>query len=259
MGRKTKWENETHTIEDKLIEIISTAENNGLKFGDIVLSAKNEGISRPSVARHLRSLVRNGTVKKNNGKYQLAMEAINGKHAQRSLFSVLSMHLFDDVFEKAGQGTLNDQDFIEQFTRRVGILALYTILTGLEKASNKEFKEAGRWIEESFGTLIQKDGWRMCVDRQVYKEVVNLKTKIKLQQPITPIIEVKNDAIYVHTSQAIQVGMASRVLKELSKSIPMDRLKLLKACLKNLYPEETELLDNIINLIKTAEAQSKRR
>jgi hypothetical protein len=258
MGRRTAWVNESHSIEEKLVEIVSRADYRGLRFGDIVDLAKDDGISRPSVARHLRILVKGGILKKDGG-YRLAMEAINWKHSQRSVFSVLSMHLFDDIFEKAGQGILSNSEFVELFTRRVGILALYTILVGLEKASKNSPKEGGRWIEEAFGNLVQKDGWRMCVDRQIFGEIVTLKTPILLEQPLRPKIEVEDGTIYVYSPESIKRGTAGRVLRELSKPIPPDRLERLKKCLKDLYPAETELLDDAINLIMTAAAQSKGR
>jgi hypothetical protein len=257
MGRRTDWETESHPVEEKLVEIVSRADYKGVRFGDIVDLAKDEGISRPSVARYLSTLVKKGILKKDGG-YRLAMEAINWKHAQRSVFSVLSMHLFDDIFEKAGQGVLSNSEFVELFTRRVGILALYTILVGLEKAFKNGPKEGGRWIEEAFGTLIQKDGWRMCVDRQVFGEIVTLKTPIRLEQPLRPKIEVEDGTIYVRSPEAIKRGLAGQVLKELSKPIPPDRLELLKKCLKDVYPAETEVLDDAINLIMTTAAQSRR-
>jgi DNA-binding Lrp family transcriptional regulator len=257
MGRRTEWENGSHPIEEKIVEIVARADYRGIRFGDIVDLAKEEGISRPSVARHLSMLVDNGILKKDGG-YKLSMEAINWKHAQRNVFSVLAMHLFDDVFEKTGQGILSDDQFVELFTRRVGILALYTILVGLEKASKNNPAEGGRWIEEAFGSLVQKDGWRMCVDRQVFGEIVTLKTPIRLERPLRPQIEIEEGTIYVRSPEAIKRGLAGRVLRELSKPIPKDRLNLLKKSLKNLYPTETQTLDDAFNLIMTAAAHSKR-
>ena len=257
MGRRTTFENEYHPIEEKLVEIVARSDCRGLRFGDIVDFAKKEGISKPSVARYLKILTHKHILKK-DGTYKLAMEAINWKHAQRSLFSVLAMHLFDDLFEKAGQGIIIDKDFVELFTKRVGVLALYTILEGFNKTSENNPEEGGKWIEEAFGTLIQKDGWRMCVSRQIYGEIVTLMDAIKLDTPLRPEIELADGTLYVRPPSAIKPGLAGKVLKELPP-IPKERLKLLRTCLKNLYPMETQVLDEALDLISNAADQSKGR
>jgi DNA-binding transcriptional regulator YhcF (GntR family) len=256
MGRRSDMENEQRPIEDRLVEIIASSDYQGIKFGDIVQLAEKSGISRATVARYLDRLVSQGMVKKDGG-YKLAMEAVNSKHAQRSLFSVLAMHLFDDIVEKAGQGKLGDEEFTRFFVDRVGVLAMYTLLVGLGKAGRNP-EEAGRWVEEAFGTLIQKDGWRMCLDRQLFRGVVLLRSPVKLDQPLRHEIEIRDETIYVHLPSAIQPGSAARVFKELPP-ISEDRLNLLKECLKRLYPKETELLDDAINIINEAVMQSKRR
>ena len=194
---------------------------------------------------------------KKDGAYKLSMEAINWKHAQRSLFSVLAMHLFDELYEGAGQGKLNDEEFTRLFTTRIGALAMYTMLVGLGKAE-KHPEEGGRWIEEAFGTLVQKDGWRSCIDHQVFQGIVKLKSSIRLGEPLTPEITVKDDTIYVRPPSAIQPGLAGKVLKELPP-IPDGRLDLLKGCLKKLYPSETQLLEDALNKINDAVSASKKR
>jgi hypothetical protein len=257
MDRRSKFENEYHPTEEKIVEIVARSDYRGMRFGDIVYWAGKESISRPSVARYLKILVKKGTLKK-DGAYKLALEAVNSKHAQRSLFSVLAMHVFDDLFEKSGQGVLNNKEFVELFTKRVGVLALYSILEGFSKTSENDPEEGGKWIEEAFGTLIQKDGWRMCVSRQIYGKIVTLKSKIKLESPLRPEIELADGTIYVRPPSAIRQGLAGKVLKELPP-IRTDRLNWLKADLKTLYPTEIELLDEALDLISNAAAQSKRR
>jgi DNA-binding Lrp family transcriptional regulator len=248
--------NEFHPIEEKLVEIVARSDYWGMRFGDIVDLASKEGISRPTVARHLKILVKKGILKK-DGAYKLAMEAVNWKHAQRSLFSVLAMHLFDEIYEKAGQGKLSDEEFTRLFTTRIGALAMYTMLVGLGKAE-KHPEEGGKWIEEAFGTLVQKDGWRSCLNHQVFQGIVELKSSIRLGEPLTPEITVEDETIYVRLPLAIQPGLAGKVLKELPP-IPGGRLDLLKGCLKKLYPSETRLLEDALNKINEAVATSKKR
>ena len=256
MGRRSDMENEERPIEEKLVEVVASSDFRGMKFGDIVELAGKVGISRATVARYLADLVKRNIIKKDDA-YRLAMEALHWKHAQRSLFSILAMHLFDDVFEKAGQGKLSEEEFTTLFTRRVGVLAMYTMVIGLSKAQGHP-EEGGKWIEEAFGTLIQKDGWRMCLNRQIFGGVVKLNRPIKLEQPLTPEIVVEDETIYVHPPSAIRPGLAGKVLKELP-AIQNDKLNLLRGCLKNLYPKETEILDNALDIIEQAAAQSKRR
>lgn len=257
MGRRSDMENEQRPLEEKLVEIVASSDFRGMKFGDVTQLATKAGISRATVARYLHRLVKRGIMKKDGG-YRLAMEAVHWKHAQRSLFSVLAMHLFDDIFEKAGQRKLDDKDFIELFTSRIGVLAMYTLLVALEKGAENP-GEGGRWVEDAFGTLIQKDGWRSCLNRQVFGGVVRLKSPITLEEPLAPEIRIDNGTIYVRLPLSIKPGFAGKVLKELPyDKIPKDRINLLRGCLKKLYPMEIELLDNALGTIKEAAEQSRR-
>jgi hypothetical protein len=257
MGRRSDFEEEDLPFEEKLVEIVARSDYRGMRFGEIADLAKEEGISKASVARYLISLVNKGLLKKDSNSYKLAMEAINYKHAQRSLFSVLAMHLFDELYEQTGQGKLSDEEFTKLFTTKIGALAMYTMLVGLSKA-NMHSKEGGKWIEETFGTLIQKDGWRSCLNHQVFKEIVKLTNSIRLGEPLTPEITVEDGTIYIRLPSAIQPGLAGKVLKELPP-IPDGRLDLLKGCLKKLYPSETELLEDALNKINAAVSASKKR
>src|SRR5665647_1331146 len=257
MGRRSDFEEEDLPFEEKLVEIVARSDYRGMRFGEITDLAKEEGISKASVARHLISLVKKGLLKKDDSSYKLAMEAVNYKHAQRSLFSVLAMHLFDELYEQTGQGKLSDEEFTKLFTTKIGALAMYTMLVGLSKAKMHS-KEGGKWIEEAFGTLIQKDGWRSCLNHQIFKEIVKLTNSIRLGEPLTPEITVEDGTIYIRLPSAIQPGLAGKVLKELPP-IPNGRLDLLKGCLKKLYPSETMLLEDALNKINDAVSASKKR
>ena len=78
------------------------------------------------------------------------------------------------------------------------------------------------------------------------------------ESPLRPEIELADGTIYVRPPSAIRQGLAGKVLKELPP-IRTDRLNWLKADLKTLYPTEIELLDEALDLISNAAAQSKRR
>ncbi|MCZ2809598.1 MAG: hypothetical protein O2V44_09615 [Candidatus Bathyarchaeota archaeon] len=254
MGRRSEYENELNPIEERLVEIIASSDFRGMRFVDIVKFAEKAGISKATTARHLNQMVKKGIVRK-DGFYGLAKEAIHWKHAQRSLFSVLSMHLFDDVLEDASSSKLADDEFTKLFTNRIGVLAMYTMLVGLSKA-NRSPEEAGKWIEEAFGTLIQKDGWRICLNRQIFGGPVRLRRPIQLKQPVTPEIIIEEGAIFVKLPSAIEPGLAAKVLKELPR-ISDKRLEKLKDSLRKLYPSEVRLLEEASNRIKEAAVISK--
>jgi predicted transcriptional regulator len=262
MGRRSELQNELEPIEERLIEIIANSDHMGKSFTDVVKKAERAGISRATVARSLPRLIEKGVVKKENlegkkARYKLAMEALHTRHAQRSLFSVLSMHLFNEILEGASTGKLADEEFTKLFTKRIGALAMYTLLTGLKKVK-EDPEEAGKWIEEAFGTLIQKDGWRTCLNRQIFGKPVPLRRIIILKKPLTPEIVVEEGTIYVKLPAAIEPGLSARVLEELPK-IPENRLREIEASLKESYPEETELLDQVSSLIKEAASISSKR
>jgi len=251
---------EPRPVEEILLEILAGSEW-GMTFTDIVTQASRRArpISRATVARSLSKLVRKGIVEKESfgakrAFYKLTIEAIDKGHVQRSLFSILSMHLFNDILEGASTSRLTDEEFTRLFTSRVGVLAMYTLLAGLSKAV-KDPEEAGKWIEEGFGTLIQKDGWRTCLNRQIFGRPVPLRRPITLKKPVVPEITVEEGVIRVRLPAAIERGLAARILRELPQ-IPENRLKELKASLKKLYPKETELLDQAASMIQKAGAIS---
>jgi predicted transcriptional regulator len=248
---------ELRPVEEVLLEILAGSELRGMSFTEIVSQASKRlnPLGRATVARYLPQMIKKGAVKKEDlgGKkiyYKLTIEAIHRRHVQRSLFSVLSMHLFDDILEGASTGKLTDEEFTKFFTGRIGALAMYTMLAGLEVAG-KDPEEAGKWIEETFGTLVQKDGWRICLNRQIFGKPVPLRQPITLKEPVIPEVIVEEGTIYLKLPAPIEPGLAARVLKELPK-IPDDRLKELKASLEKLYPREIEILDQALSQIKEA-------
>lgn len=262
MGRRCDLKNDLEPVEESITEIIAGSDSRGMRFADIVRQAKKSGISKATVARYLPRLIEKNLVKKEvleNKKidYRLAMEAIHGNHVQRSLFSILSMHLFNDILEGASTGKLGDEEFTRLFTGKIGALAMYTLLTGLSMAENDP-DQAGKWIEEAFGTLVQKDGWRICLNRQIFGKPVPLRRSITLKTPVMPEIIVEEGTIYVKMPESIEPGLTARVLKEIPQ-IPEKRLKELKASLEKLYSEETQLLDQALSNIQEAASVSLRR
>lgn len=262
MGRRSALKNILEPMEGSLAEIVAASDSRGMRFTEIVRQAEGLGISRATVSRYLPKLVKKGLIKKEDLgnkriSYKLAMEAVQGKQVQRSLFSILSMHLFNRILEGASAGKLSDEEFTKLFTGRVGALAMYTLLTSLSMA-DKDPDQAGKWMEEAFGTLIQKDGWRICLNRQIFGKPVPLRRQITLKTPVTPEIVIEEGTIYVKLPESIEPGLSARVLKELPP-IPKRRLEELKSSLNKIYREETEMLDQTLSNIQEAANVSARR
>jgi hypothetical protein len=255
-GRRSNLEKELKPIEENIVEIMSKAGSDGLRFTEIVQDAAKKRISRPTAARCLSKLIERGVVyKEERGPrktyYKLKVEALHKKHAQRSLFSYLSMHIFNEIYEEASAGKLTDPEFTERFTANIGLLAMYTLLKGFATAK-EDVEEAGKWIEEAFGTLPQKDGWRTCLTRQIFKGPQTLKTPITLAKPVKPELTMENGTIYVTHPLAFKPGLSAQVLKQLPTAIPRKRIDELKNSMKQLYPKEVEILDQILREIETA-------
>jgi predicted transcriptional regulator len=246
---------ELTSVEEVMIEILAGSTLRGRTFAEIVRRADKRDISRATVARYLLKMIKNGLVKKelyekNKTYYKLAKEAISTKHARRSLFSILAMHLFDDILGDASKGKLKDDEFTRLFINKIGVLAMYTLLQGFSR-SNIDPIDAGKWIEDAFGTLEQKYGWRICLNRQIFGKPVPLRHEITLKHPVMPEIIIEEGTIYVKLPDAIEPGLVARLLRELPP-IPKDRSEQLKASLKKLYPKETEMLDIVSHQIEEA-------
>ena len=254
LGRRSDLENELNPIEEKLVEIIATADVRGIRYTEIVALAKKASYSRASVSRSLSSLCKKNVIKK-NGFYRLSMEAIHWKHAQRSLFSTLAMHIFNKVVEDASKKSLSDDEFTKIFTAKIGALAMFAILQGLSKAKTNS-DEGGKWIEEAFGTLPQKYGWRVCVNRQIFGGPTSLAKPVLLERLPIPEIIVEDDIIYVKPPSTIEPGITARILKEL-RPIPDERLVALNTSLEKIFPEEVSILNDVLRQIKEARKISK--
>lgn len=255
MGRRSELEEEKYPIEESLLDIIASAKLDGLRYSEIIRKAEEKNISRATAARYLKKMVEKGVIKierlgKKKTFYKLTIQAIYRGHVQRNLFSILSMALFDDVLDGASSGKFSDEAFADVFTKRIGVLAMYTLLTGLYMARESP-EEAGKWIEEAFGTLIQKDGWRVCINRQIFGKPVRLRHPITLKKPVVPEITIEEDVIYVRLPEAIEPGLTARVLKEMPE-IPNERLNSLKKSLEKTFLEEVKILDQVFSQIMDA-------
>ena len=89
-------------------------------------------------------------------------------------------------------GKWTDEEFIHRFNEKVGLLELTVLYIGLS-IGRKNPEEGGRWIEEAFGTLIQKYAWRRCFFRQIMGGEYELKSPVLLEEPVS--LEFKGELV----------------------------------------------------------------
>ncbi|MCW4019965.1 MAG: winged helix-turn-helix transcriptional regulator, partial [Candidatus Bathyarchaeota archaeon] len=120
--------------EKTILQTLMSASNQQLRWSDLLQKTE---LSKRTLSLSLKDLQRKGLVKRfvdSHAKeypppvyYKLAIEALHMEHTQRGLFSILSMHLFNDILEGVSTGTLTDEEFTRLFTSRIGVLAMYTL------------------------------------------------------------------------------------------------------------------------------------
>jgi len=206
------------------------------------------GLSKSVLAEHLRRMEKYGMVRRflpSKGKrhrYKLLAGATIHGHIQRTLFSYLSTQVFNDLFIALEDGSIPNKVFFESFSKKIGVVAMYTLLIGLERARDDP-DESGKWFEEAFGDLIQKYSWRRCFYRQIFGGAYDLKHPVNLKEPVMP--EVKDELIRL--PEAFEPGLTGRLHHELPQ-IPAGRIRQFKTDLHEAYPEDTGTLDFALTL-----------
>lgn len=168
--------------EEKIVNALAGEER---RFEQLL---KNTGLSRPVLNQHLQRMQKEGKLKKGEGGYVLLTGGLECGYIKRGVFSVLSTQLFNDLFEATGTGKLSDKEFIQKFNQKVGLLESFILYLGLTVGKNDP-AEGGKWIEDGFGTLIQKYAWRRCFSRQIMGGEYDLKKPVHLKGSVN--IEVK--------------------------------------------------------------------
>ena len=125
-------------------------------------------------------------------RYKLVAGALKHGYVRRILFSILSTQLFNDVFEATGKKGWSNEQFVRRFSEKVGLLVLFVLHVGLSIGRNDP-EEGGKWIEEAFGTLIQKYAWRRCFFRHILGGEYKLKRPVLLEEPVT--LEFKDELV----------------------------------------------------------------
>lgn len=228
--------------EEKIINALGGEER---RFSELL---KLTGLSKPVLNNHLCRMQSEGKVKKimqkkRRPRYKLIAGALEHGHIKRILFSVLSTQIFNDVFEATGNREWTDKEFIHRFSEKVGLLELTVLYIGLS-IGRKDPVEGGRWIEEAFGTLIQKYAWRRCFFRQIMRGEYELKHPVLLEEPVT--LEFKDKL--VRLPEAFVPKVTEKILREMPE-VPEDKLERFKLSLEEAYPEDMKKLNQILDLI----------
>jgi len=236
--RKKKQES-----EEKIINALGGKER---RFTELL---RRTGLSRPVLSAHMKRMQKEGKVKKIRQKnqrprYKLVAGALKHGYIRRILFSVLSTQLFNDVFAATGSGAWSDEEFVRRVSKKIGVLAIFVLYAGLS-IGREDPEEGGKWIEDAFGTLIQKYAWRRCFFRQILGGEYDLKHPVILQEPVAP----EFSGELVRLPEAFVHGLTAKILSELPE-ISQDKMEAFKRSLEEVYPKEMEKLNKILVLIE---------
>jgi hypothetical protein len=124
------------------------------------------------------------------------------------------------------------------------LLASFTLYLGFTIGKDDP-AEGGKWIEEGFGTLIQKYAWRRCFSRQIMHGEYDLVKPVKLNGSVN--LEVKGELITL--PGAYVPGVTEEILSKMPK-IDEGRLETFKQTLEEAYPAEMKKLNELLSLIK---------
>ena len=224
--------------EEKIISALARGEK---RFNQL---QRATGLSKPVLNQHLKRMKKEGKLKDDASGYVLYTGGLEQGYIKRGVFSVLSTQLFNDLFEATGTGKLSDKEFIEKFNEKVGLLESFILYLGLTMRK-QDPAEGGKWIEEGFGTLIQKYAWRRCFSRQIMRGEYDLIEPVRLKGSVN--LEVKGELITL--PGAYVSGVTEEILRNMPE-ISKDRLECFKRSLEDAYPEEMKTLNNILSLIE---------
>lgn len=229
--------------EEKIINALSSGER---RFTELL---KMTDLSKPVLNNHLHRMQKKGMVKKvkqakGRDRYKLIAGALEHGYVKRILFSLLSTQIFNDVFEATGESKWTNKEFIEKFTKKVGLLELIVLYLGLS-IGRKDPAEGGKWIEDAFGTLIQKYAWRRCFFRQIEGGEYELKHPVFLEEPVT--VEFKDNLIRL--PEAFVPDVTEKILRQIPET-PEEKLSTFKIALVEAFPEEMKKLDELLTLIE---------
>ena len=229
--------------EEKIINALGGMK---LRFTELL---KKAGLSKPVLNAHLKRMQKEGKIRrikqrKRRPQYELVAGAMKHGYIRRILFSVLSTQVFNDVFEATSSGAWSDEEFVERLSKKIGVVAIFVLYVGLS-IGREDPEEGGKWIEEAFGTLIQKYAWRRCFLRQILEGPYDLNPPVMLQEPVSP----EFSGELVKLPEAFVPGLTARILSNLPE-VSQDKMEAFKHSLEEVYPKEMEKLNEILALVE---------
>ena len=205
---------------------------------------KETGLSKTTIYKVLNALKEKGIVKKDGELWVLKGPIpLEYDYAQRIVFSYLSTRIFNQLYKRAGK--MNDDEFLESFIKKIGLVAVATLLVGLD-IGREHPEEGSRWIEEGIGTLIQVYAWRVCLFRQLLGGPYELKGMIELKEPVR--LNITDDELVVIPA-AFEKGLTEAILKVLPE-IPKNRLRAMWKALENISKGDVDKLKKWLKLVR---------
>lgn len=178
--------------------------------------------------------------------YELNRIPVYSERGRRSLFSMFSMEIFDDLDKVVRNRSHPDREVLKRFCEKIGLLALYTFLLGL---SVKEPEEADKWIKEGFTTVAQKFQilsmliGRICYGPMKFEKPVDIKETVR-----RAVEWHKDEGIYISYTTVEDLFLNPTLMELVMKHLPNGRIEELKNTLRELYPQDIELLDRLSSI-----------
>jgi len=178
--------------------------------------------------------------------YELNRIPVYSERGRRSLFSMFSMEIFDDLDKVVRNRSHPDREVLKRFCEKIGLLALYTFLLGL---SVKEPEEADKWIREGFATAHQKFQLlsmligRICYGMMKFRERSDTKEIVRRAFGWH-----KDEGIYISFTTAEELWLNPKLMELVIEQLPDSRIEELKNTLRKLYPEDVALLDRLSSI-----------
>lgn len=182
------------------------------------------GLSRGVLGKRLKEMLKKGLVEKfvaddGHVKYRLMGKAAQDALSIMKIVSFLtdSSSLFLPTKTRATDAETDLARFLEAFVKRIGAVALYTLIHTL---TIENPREAERWLESTFAYPDQRIDWLRCL---MYRAAFEAEKKVDLG-----------------------FGESYDIARILQQA-PREMIPRLWKAYRTLYPDEAHVLDNAMN------------
>ena len=176
--------------------------------------------------------------------YELNRVKLQSEAARRGLFSIFAMEIFDDLDRIVREKSHSDVEVLEKFCGKIGLLALYTFLTGL---SVHDAEETLKWIKEAFATTLQRYqilsmlSGRLCLGEMKFEDDPNAAVETVRKG----VAWSKDEGFYITFETPEDVWFNPTTMSLVKSKLPQGRIDELKAALRTLYPDEVNHLEKL--------------